>query len=102
MRRLKTQRQRNGHQGHSHDGEEIDLLVGQVYEGMVVDKHQPEGVAGGSAPTQNQGGHGQREEGEGDDGIDDGIQIEMFGQRQACDDLCQRNQPDGQALEQPL
>lgn len=85
MRRLKTQCQCNGHQGHSYDGEEIDLLVRQVYEGMVVDKHQPEGVAGGSAPTQNQGGHGRREEGEGDDGI----QIEMFGQRQACDDLCQ-------------
>ena len=97
MRRLKTQCQCNGHQSQSHDGEEIDLLVGQVHEGMV-DKHQPEGVAGGSVPTQNQGGHGRREEGEGDDGI----QIEMFGQRQTCDDLCQRNQPDGQALEQPL
>ena len=68
----------------------------------MVDKHQPEGVAGGSAPTQNQGGPGRCEEGEGDDGIDDGIQIEMFGQRQACDDLGQRKQPDGQALEQPL
>lgn len=64
----------------------------------MVDKHQPEGVAGGSAPIQNQGGHGRREEGEGDDGI----QIEMFGQRQACDDLCQRKQPDGQTLEQAL
>ena len=88
MRRLKTQCQCNGHQGHSPDEEEIDLLVGQVHEGMV-DKHQPEGVAGGSAPTQNQGGHGRCEKGEGYDGIDDGIQIEMFGQRQACDDLCQ-------------
>ena len=37
----------------------------------------------------------KQHEDEGGDGIDYGIQFEMFGQRQ-------QNQPDGQALEQPL
>lgn len=73
-----VQHQRNCNQGHSHDGEEIDLLIEQGHEG-VVDKHPPEEIAGGSALAQNQGGHGQREEGEGGNSIDDGIQIEMFG-----------------------
>ena len=65
---------------------------------MVVDKHQPEGVAGGSAPTQNQAGMVGVKKAK----VMTAFRLKCLVSARPAMTCASQNQPDGQTLEQAL